>query len=77
MRSKLRPLAEGYLSSKEKDATLESLMVLKEKCDGRIKGWACADGRKYRPGSSKEDATSPTVSLEEVLISSVIDTYEE
>ena len=32
--------------------------------------------KKQRPGSSKEDATSPTVLLEVVLITSVINAYK-
>ena len=52
-------------------------MFLKEKRDGSVKGRACADGRKKRPRSSKEDATSSVVLLEAVLITSVIDAYKE
>ena len=51
-------------------------MFLKEKRDGSIKGRTCADGRKQRENSNKEDATSPTVALESVMITSVIDAYE-
>jgi hypothetical protein len=51
-------------------------MFLKEKWDGTITGRACADGRKQREGSNKYDATSPTVSLEAVLITSTIDAFE-
>jgi hypothetical protein len=62
--------------SKEQKKALESLMFLKEKRDGTTKGRACADGRKQQEGSTKSDATSPTVSLEAVLITSTIDTFE-
>ena len=51
-------------------------MFLKETCNGSIKGWACSDGRKKRTGASKEYVTSPTLLLEAVLITSVIDAYE-
>jgi hypothetical protein len=51
-------------------------MFLKEKRDGSIKGRACADGRKQREGSTKSDATSPTVALESVLITATIDAHE-
>jgi hypothetical protein len=48
--------------TQKKDA-LESLMFLKEKRDGYVKGRSCADGRKKREGSIKSDATPPTVAL--------------
>jgi hypothetical protein len=47
----------------QKKSALESLMFLKEKRDGSIKGRACADGGKQREGSNKADAISLTVSL--------------
>ena len=51
-------------------------MLLKEKRNGGLKGQACTDDRKQRPVSSKEDATSPTESIEVVLITYIIDTYK-
>ena len=51
-------------------------MFLEEKREGIIKGQACANSRKQQPGSSKEDATLPIVSLEAVLITSLIGAYE-
>jgi hypothetical protein len=51
-------------------------MFLKEKRDGSIKGRVCADGRKQREGATKDDAMSPTVSLEAVLITPTIDAFE-
>ena len=77
MKSTFRPLKAGNITYREEDKALESLAFLKEKCNGSVKGQACADGRKQRPWLSKEDATSPTVSLEAVLITSVIDAYGE
>ena len=76
MESILRALTAGDLSNKEKDAALESLMFLKDKRDISINVRACADGRKQRAGQSKENDTLPTVSLEAVLITSMIDAYE-
>jgi hypothetical protein len=64
------------LAEEQKKVALESLMFLKEKRDGKIQGRACADGRKQRERSKKYDATSPTVSLESVLITSTIDAFE-
>ena len=51
-------------------------MFLKQKRCGRIKGRGCADGRKQCVWTTKQDATSPTVSTEAVLLTSVIDAKE-
>ena len=77
MKSTLMPLTEGYLTDIEKYEALEFLMLLKYKHNGSVKGQSCANCRKQRRGSSKEDAKSPTVSLEAVLITSAIRKYEE
>ena len=51
-------------------------MFLKQKRCGQIKGRGCADSRKQRVWTNKEDATSPTVSTEAVLLTSVFDAKE-
>jgi hypothetical protein len=71
------PVNQGDLTAKQKKSALESLMFLKEKRDGSIKGRACTDGRKQREGSTKSYATSPTVALESVLITVTIDAFEK
>ena len=50
-----------------------SLIFLVEKRDGTVKGRACANGSVQRPYIDKDDATSPTVSTEAVLITSVLE----
>ena len=53
------------------------MMFLKLKSDEvTIKGRGCADGRKQRDWLSKEDASSPTVSTEGLMLSCMIDTME-
>ena len=47
-----------------------------EKSNGRIKLRGCADGRKQRLHTIKEDASSPTVAIEAVMLSCVIDAHE-
>jgi hypothetical protein len=47
-------------------------MFLKEKRDGKIKGRTVAGGNKQRDFISKEDASSPTVATEAVLLTSII-----
>jgi hypothetical protein len=64
------------LSQIDKKSALSYLMFLKEKCCGKIKGRGCADGRKQRDYISKDDASSPTVSLEALMLSCVIDARE-
>lgn len=51
-------------------------MFLKKKRNGIIKGRGCADGRKQRAYTTKEDASLPTVAIESVMLSCVIDTME-
>jgi hypothetical protein len=52
-------------------------MFLKEKRDGKIKGRTVAEGNKQRDYISKEDASSPTVATESVLLLCIIDAEEE
>jgi hypothetical protein len=76
MRDTFKPQDAEVLSTNQKKGALESLMFLKEKRDGTIKGRTCADGRKQRETAEPGTATSPTVSLESVLINSTIEAYE-
>ena len=52
-------------------------MFLTQKRCGRIKARGCADGRKQRESTNKEDAAAPTVAIESVMISAVVDAKEE
>ena len=70
------PVKIGKLSKEERSRALESLIFLTEKRDGRIKGRTCADGRKQRLWMDKTDTASPTVLLESVLLTSIIDAKE-
>ena len=76
MRNCFKPLGEKELSSQDKKNALGSLIFLKEKDSGEIKGRACADGRKQREHIEKGEAASSTVSLESIVLTSVIDTEE-
>jgi hypothetical protein len=55
---------------------LESLMFLEDKRDGMLMGWTYADGQNQREAAKSGDATSPTVSLESLLITATIDIFE-
>ena len=52
-------------------------MFLNEKPNGIIKGCRCADGWKQCIWTRKEDASSPTVATESVLLTSVIEAKEQ
>ena len=75
-RDVLEPQSADEMTRDEKHAALNYLMFLKKKRCGRIKGRGCADGRKQRIHTKKEDASSPTVAIEAVMLSCVIDAEE-
>ena len=52
--------------------TLSSLLFLKEKRTGKIKGRACINGAPQRAHISKEEAALPTVSMESTFITASI-----
>ena len=60
----------------ERKKAMESLIFLTEKRDGRVKARACANGSIQHKWMDKEDAASPTASLESVLLTAVIDAKE-
>ena len=64
------------LSAEQRKASLGYLMFLKQKRSGLIKGRGCADGRKQRVHTGKEEKTSPTVATESVMLTSTIDARE-
>jgi hypothetical protein len=78
-RNTFKPMHWKELTDTQRQIVLESHMFLKEKRDGKIKGRTVAGGNKQRDYiSSKEDASSPTVATESVLLlSCIIDAEEE
>ena len=61
----------------DKKKALQYLRFFKKKPDGTVKGRGCTDGRKQRVYTSKEeDAGVPTLVIESVLLSCVIDAKE-
>jgi hypothetical protein len=75
-RDTFKPLHYHELTDAQKKTVLESHLFLKEKRDGKIKGRKVAGGNKQRDYISKEDASSPTVATESVLLSSIVDASE-
>ena len=65
------------LTAEEKKQALRLVELIKEKRCGKLKGRACADGRPQRKFVSKEESASPTVSLEGLILSMLIDAREE
>jgi hypothetical protein len=75
-RDTFKPMHWSELTETQRLTVLESHMFLKEKRDGKIKGRTVAGGNKQRDYISKEDASSPTVATESVLLSCIIDAEE-
>lgn len=75
-RGAIIPQSADELTLDQRKASLEYLMFLKQKRDGRLKGRGCADGRKQRAHTSKEEVSSPTVAVESVMLSCIIDSKE-
>jgi hypothetical protein len=61
------------MTSLERRRAMESHILLKEKDSGEIKGRTVADGRSQREHTPKEKASSPTPSLESILLTCVIE----
>ena len=72
---------EGYefnkLTTAQRASALRLVQLIKEKRCGKIKGRTCADGRKQRDTVDSADSTLPTVAIEALLLTLVIDAHEE
>ena len=75
-RDVFKPRNVKELTVEERKKALESLIFITEKRDGRIKARACANGSKQRQWMSKEDTSSPTVSLQSVFMTCAIEAHE-
>jgi len=69
------PQKANMMMRQEKKDALEHLMFLKKKRCGRIKGRGCANGRK-RLYKTKEETRLPTVTMDGLFLSCVIDAKE-
>jgi hypothetical protein len=72
-----KPVDGNDLTREQKRASPRYLMFLTKKRCGRIKARGCADGRKQRETTSKEEASAPTVATKAVMLSATIDAMEE
>ena len=55
---------------------MEALMFLTEKRDSSIKGRMVYNGKPTREWLSREDTASPTVALESIMLTAIIDAHE-
>jgi hypothetical protein len=76
-RDAIEPQDPDSLTEDEKREALPYLMFLKQKRNGTVKGRGCADGRRQRLHTTKEEASSPTVATESVFLSCATDAMEE
>ena len=72
-----QPIDVSSMSASERKKALESLMFLVEKKDGKIKARHCANGSKQRQWMRSEEAASPTVMAESVLLTAGIEAKEQ
>ena len=76
-RDTFEPVDPATLSKDDMKRVIESHLFLKEKRDASIKGRMVAGGNKQRGYIDKEEAASPTASLESVLLTATIDAQEQ
>ena len=70
------PQRANQLTQDMKNEALNLITMIKEKRSGSIKARACADGRKQRRYITKEEVASPTIQLESLIMSLIIDAKE-
>ena len=70
------PVDLSEMTAEEKSKAQEALMFLTEKRDKSIKGRMVYNGKPTRDWMTKEDTASPTVSLESIFLTAVVDAKE-
>jgi hypothetical protein len=73
----VEPIHTRHLSKIEKDRILNYLMFLKEKANNTVRARGCIDGRPQREYIDKEDASSPMVMTESVMITATVEAKEQ
>mmetsp|Transcript_26947 Transcript_26947/g.39879 ORF Transcript_26947/g.39879 Transcript_26947/m.39879 type:complete len:200 (-) Transcript_26947:1357-1956(-) len=74
----VQPVNVDELSAEVKERAMEAVNLIKVKRCGIVKGRTCANGSKQRQYLGPDDTVaSPTVSLEAVLTTLVIDAHEK
>ena len=72
----MKGLNPGSLTRSQKRGALRAINSIKEKRRGKLKGRTCADGQPQRCYKTKEDSSSPTISLEALFTILIIDAQE-
>ena len=72
----LSPVRGKYIKEEQKETALELSVLLKEKRDRTIKGRAVLYKKKPQDTINQKYATSPTLLMEAVLLTAVIDVLE-
>jgi len=70
------PIRKDYLTLENKQKAFRYFMFIKEKRDGTVEARGCADGRPQWKYMDKEEASTPTVSLEAIMMSCSTDVKE-
>ena len=65
------------LSKEQRKNALRTAQLIKKKKDGKINGCTCVNGSKQHIYTNEEDASSPTVSTEGLLLTAAINASEE
>ena len=76
MRDSFIPMHKSSLTAEERRRLCEAVNLIKLKSSGELKGCTCANGSYQRNYISKEEAASPTVSMEAVIITVVMEAKE-
>ena len=71
------PVDINDLTASEKKKAIEAMMLLSEKKDKTVKNQMVYNGKPSCEWLTREDAASPTASLESIMITGVIDAKEE
>ena len=74
----VEPIDPSTLTAQEIKEALEAVSLIKEKRSGVVKGRTCANGSKQRKYLKEgESVASPTVSVEALIVTFLIDAFEE
>ena len=71
------PIAISELTPEERRKAVDALMFLSEKRDGTVKGRMVYNGYKTREWHDREDTASPTASYESIILTAMIDSFED
>ena len=71
------PIRADDLTKTQQSNALRIINLIKEKCNGWLKGRSVADGHPQRISYTKDETSSPTATPESVLLTALIDAVEE